>query len=259
MTQRHVRLGLAAAGAALLLAATPARADLAAATNAYGALLGKYVMPRGVKYDAWRAEGADLEESRRDRDGLPGRPTDPLQPKERKALYVNLYNATILELVLFQNPKASIKELSKAPRDFEIFSRAFLAFDGKVISLNDLEKRLRDEFADPRIHFAVNCASKSCPPIRPEPYLAPDLDAQLDDAARTYLASKGALQVISEGGKVRIVAARIFDWYAADFKSGGGVLAFIAKYGPPDAAAAIAGGKVKLEFAEYDWSLNAAK
>jgi hypothetical protein len=134
-----------------------------------------------------------------------------------------------------------------------------LTFDGKVLSLNDLEKRLRDEFKDPRIHFAVNCASKSCPPIRPEPYDAASLDAQLDDATRSYLASKGALQVITEGGKTRLVAPKIFDWYADDFKAGGGVLAFIAKYGPPDAAAAIAAGKVKLEFAEYDWSLNIAK
>lgn len=259
MTRPRIRLGLVAAAAALLLAATQARADLAAATNAYGSLLGKYVTPRGVKYDAWRAEGADLKKVAEIAMVFRTSDPNPLQPKERKALYINLYNSTILELVLFHNPKGSIKELSKAPRDSEIFSRAALAFDGKVISLNDLEKRLRDEFSDPRIHFAVNCASKSCPPIRPEPYEASDLDAQLDDAARTYLASKGALQVISEGGKVRIVAPRIFDWYAADFKPGGGALAFIAKYGPSDAAAAIAGGKVKLEFAEYDWSLNAAK
>jgi hypothetical protein len=162
-------------------------------------------------------------------------------------------------LVLSGNPKRSITELSKAPRDLEIFSRAALVFDGKKISLNDLEKRLRDEFKDPRIHFALNCASKSCPPIRPEPYAAAELDGQLDDSARKYLASPGALEITTEQGKTRIVAAKLFDWYADDFKATGGVLAFLAKYGPPDAAHAIAGGKVKLEFAEYDWSLNAAK
>lgn len=259
MRPRLFRLGLAAASAALVLAATSARADLAAATNAYGRLLTKYVTPRGVKYDAWRADGADLKQIAEI--AMIYRTTDPkpLEPDARKALYVNLYNATILELVLFRNPKGTIQELSKAPRDLEIFSRPFLVFDGKTVSLNDLEKRLRGEFADPRIHFAIHCASKSCPPIRPEPYGAPDLDGELDDAARKYLASKGVLQVIREGGKIRIVAPRIFDLYAADFKPGGGVLAFLAKYGPPDAAAAIAAGKVKLDFAEHDWSLNAAK
>mgnify|MGYP003694610917 CR=1 FL=1 len=103
----------------------------------------------------------------------------------------------------------------------------------KAISLNDLEKRLREEFKDPRIHFAVNCASKSCPPIRPEPYAAADLDAQLDDAARSYLASPGAVAgrrpTAARPGSSR---AKIFDWYADDFKASGGALAFIQKYGP---------------------------
>ena len=259
MTPRRVRLRLAATAAVIALAATPARADLAAATNAYGTLLSRYVTPRGVKYDAWRADGTDLKKI--GEIAMIFRTTDPkpLQPAERKALYINLYNSKILELVLYGNPKNSITELSKAPRDFEIFGRAALAFDGKAVSLNDIEKRLRDEFADPRTHFAVNCASKSCPPIRPEPYDASDLDGQLDDAARSYLASKGALQVITEGGKTRIVAPRIFDWYADEFKSVAACSRSLRSTAHADAAAAIAGGKVKLEFAEYDWRLNAAR
>jgi hypothetical protein len=189
------------------------------------------------------------------------RSTDPksLKPDERKALYINLYNAKILETVLFGNPKGSIKELSKGLNPLEIFNRANLNFDQKVISLNELEKRLRDEYKDPRIHFAVNCASKSCPPIRPEPYVAETLDADLDDAARRYLASPGAVEVRADGGKTRIVTVRIFDWYADDFKAAGGARAFIQKFGTESAADAIADGKAKLDFAEYDWSLNAAK
>jgi len=134
-----------------------------------------------------------------------------------------------------------------------------LNFDQKTISLNDLEKRLRDESKDPRIHFAVNCASMSCPPIRPEPYVAAKLDAQLDDSARKYLASPGAVELKNEGGKTRIVTVKIFDWYADDFKVSGGPSAFIQKYGPSAASDALAGGKVKLDFADYDWGLNAAK
>jgi hypothetical protein len=93
----------------------------------------------------------------------------------------------------------------------------------------------------------------------PEPYAAADLDAQLDAAARSYLASPGAVTTSTDGGKPRIVAAKIFDWYKDDFKASGGPLAFIQKFGPPDAADAIAGGRAKLDFADYDWSLNAAK
>jgi hypothetical protein len=247
------------AAALLALAAVPAAADPADVTAEYGALLARYVTPRGVKYDAWRSSGSDLKSI--SEVVMIYRNTDPkaLSPDERKALYINLYNAKILETVLLGNPKNSIKELSKGVNAFEIFSRAMLNFDQKTIGLNDLEKRLREEFKDPRIHFAVNCASKSCPPIRPEPYAAADLDAQLDAAARSYLASPGAVTTSTDGGKPRIVAAKIFDWYKDDFKASGGPLAFIQKFGPPDAADAIAGGRAKLDFADYDWSLNAAK
>jgi hypothetical protein len=255
---RNRTLAAALAGA-LALAASPARADLAATTQAYQRLLAKYVTSRGVKYDTWRADGTDVKTL--SEITMMFRSADPkaMTPDERKALEINLYNSTILELVLSGNPKRSITELSKAHRELEIFSRAALRFDGRAISLNDLEKRLRDEFKDPRVHFALNCASKSCPPIRKEPYVAGELDTQLDDAARKYLASPETLTITTEQGKTRIVAAKIFDWYADDFKATGGVLAFLAKYGPADAGETIAGGKVKLEFVEYDWGLNAAK
>jgi hypothetical protein len=243
----------------LALAASPASADLTAATKAYGKLLSKYVTPRGVKYDAWRASGADIKQLAEIL--MLYRSTDPnaLTPDERKALYINLYNAKILDLVLVANPRASIKELSKGLNPLEIFSRDGLSFDQKMISLNDLEKRLREEFKDPRIHFAVNCASRSCPPILPEPYLAASLDDQLDEATRAYLASPEALEARTDGGKTTIVAAKIFDWYAGDFKASGGALEFIRKFGPPAVVEALGDGKAKLAYAEYDWSLNAAK
>jgi len=250
-----------AAAAVLTLAAVgfPVFADGASATAAYEDLLTRYVTPRGVRYDAWRASGSDLKTI--SEIVMVYRNTDPkaLTPIERKALYINLYNARILELVLFANPHGSIKTLSKGVNAFEIFSRGTIGFDGKVISLNDLEKRLREEFKDPRVHFAVNCASKSCPPIRPEPYAADTLDTQLDDATRKFLASPGATDVKTEGGKSRIVASRIFDWYGNDFKATGGPLAFIQKFGPPEAADAAADAKTKLDFSNYDWGLNAAK
>jgi hypothetical protein len=246
------RLRCIAAALTAALLSVPAVADLAAANGAYGQLLIRYVTPRGVRYDAWRTNGADIKKL--SEIVMVYRSTEPasLTPEERKALYINLYNAKILETVIMSNPKSSIKELS-------IFDKKTLSFDGKSISLNDLEKRLRSEYKDPRVHFAVNCASKSCPPIRSTPYDAARLDAELDDAARAYLTSPQAVVVRAGRGKPTIVASRIFDWYADDFKASGGPLAFIAKYGPPDAADAIAGGRASLEFAEYDWSLNAAK
>jgi hypothetical protein len=252
-------LRIASTALVMALAASPASADMAAVTKAYGKLLTQYVTPRGVKYDAWRASGADIKQLSEIL--MHFRSTDPntLEPEERKALYINLYNATILDLVLVANPRGSIKELSKGLNPLEIFNRNGLHFDQKLISLNDLENRLRDEFKDPRTHFAVNSAAKSSPPIRSQPYVAASLDAQLDEATRAYLTSPGAVEVFSDGGKTTIETVKIFDRYAGDFKASGGPLAFIQKYGPPAAADAIAGGKAKLVFADFDWSLNSAK
>ena len=250
---------IASATLVLALAASPASADMAAVTKAYGKLLAQYVTSRGVKYDAWRASGADIKQLSEILMNFRSADPKPLEPNERKALYINLYNAAILDLVLVANPRGSIKELSKGLNPLEIFSREGLSFDQKRISLNGLEKRLREEFKDPRIHFAVNCASKSCPPIRPQPYVAASLDAQLDEATRAYLASPDAVEVRTDDGKTTIVSSKIFDWYAGDFKASGGPLAFIQKFGPPDAADAIAGGRARLVFADYDWSLNSAK
>jgi len=243
----------------LALSALPASADLASATKAYGKLLAQYVTARGVKYDAWRASSPDIKKLSEIL--MIFRSTDPkaLEPNERKALYINLYNAKIVDMVLITNARGSIRDLSKALSPMEIFSRDGLSFDEKMISLNDLEKRLRDEFKDPRIHFAVNNGARSCPPMRPEAYLAASIDQQLDDATRKYLASPDAVEVRTQGGKPSIVSSKIFDWYAGDFKASGGPLAFIETYGPSVAGEAIAGGKAKLAFADYDWSLNSAK
>ena len=256
---RNPLIGALAAGVVVILAASPAAADLAAARNAYATLLSRYVTSRGVRYESWRSSGSDLKSISEVL--MPFRSTDPatLQPNERKALYINIYNAKILEIVVLYNPKGSIKDLSRGTSGLEVFSRQVLDLDGKVISLNGLEKRLREEFKDPRTHFALNRASKSSPPLRPEPYLPETLDAQLDDAARSYLASPGAVEVIRARGKVTIVVPKFFEWYADEFKASGGPLSFIRSFGPQEAAEAIAGGKVKLEFADYDWSLNAAK
>jgi hypothetical protein len=242
-----------------VLAGSSVSAEMASATTTYAELLQRYVTPRGVRYVAWRESGADLKSL--SEVVMLYRTTDPkpLTPTEREALYINLYNAKILETVLFGNVKVSVKELSKALRPMEVFDRGAMVFDGRAMSLNGLEKRLRDEFKDPRALFALNRGSKSSPPLRPEPFDGATLDAQLDETVRTFLASNDAIEVIREGGKVRIVATKIFEYFANDFKASGGPPAFIQKFGTKDAADAMAGGKVKLEFANYDWDLNAAR
>ena len=250
---------LATAAAAGALARPAFALDRAGADAEYANLLTKYVTPRGVRYGAWRATGEDVKALSEvvtsyraiDRAGLP--------PEERKALDINLYNSKVLEIVLQGKPRESIKDLSHGVSGSEIFSRPLINLQGKGVSLNDLEKTIRDESKDPRVHFALNCAARSCPPIRPEPYDPARLDEQLDDATRRFLAEPGGVEIQSSGGKTTVVTVKIFDWYADDFKAAGGPLAFLQKYGPKEAADVIAAGKARLAFQEYDWSLNASE
>ncbi len=231
----------------------------------YGDLLARYVQAEGVRYDAWRSNAADVE-------ALKGevarfsrvRPQD-LQPPERYALYINLYNARVLEIVIEGNPEGSIKKLSKGIHPYEIFKRKVLDFDGENISLTTLETRLREESGDPRVHFAVNCASRSCPPIARQPFRGATLDAQLDQVTRAFLTSPGAVEAkhassFFGGSTLEVTISKIFDWYSGDFDSAGGVPAFLVAHAPSEVADAVgdAGDKVKLRYRTYDWSLNDA-
>jgi hypothetical protein len=255
MTLSRVRI-IAAAVLVAAMTVLPAAADMKAANAAYGKLLAKYVSSRGVKYAAWRANGDDLKMISEVVMTYRNTDTMELDPNERKALLINLYNSKILETVLLQNPSGSIRALSKWLRPNEIFDRPAMMLDGKLTTLNGLEKRLRDEFKDPRIHFAINCASRSCPPIRVEPYGGTRIEDQLDAATRAFLASPAGIELTTARGETTLRVSALFDWYADDFKAVGGALPFIGMYGPKDAAEAAGERKTKLAFQPYDWSLN---
>ncbi|HJQ97049.1 MAG TPA: DUF547 domain-containing protein [Candidatus Polarisedimenticolaceae bacterium] len=251
----------AALAATLLLGVVPAPADtvsLESAYASYSALLEKYVTPRGVRYTAWRTSGDDLKSGSAVLAALRGADPNPLEPNARKALWINLYNAKVLELVLVGNPKTSIREISKGMNGNEIFDRKTILYQEKGMSLNDLEKKLRGEFKDPRVLFALDRAARSSPPLRSEAYEPAKLDEQLDEQVRTFLARPDALDVKTVGGRPTLTVSKVFQAFADDFKPAGGVGAFLAKYGPPEAAAAASSGKARLEFAEFDWGLNAA-
>ncbi|MFN7971997.1 MAG: DUF547 domain-containing protein [Acidobacteriota bacterium] len=246
----------------LAFAAPALRAD--EATDTFGKLLAKYVTPTGVKYAAWRADAADSKALSDVVAKLMKVDAKALPDKDRFAHFINLYNATILDTVVKGKPKESVKDLSSGINPYEIFKREMVDMDGKKIGLNDLEEMLRKQSKDPRVHFAVNCASKSCPPISPEPYTATSLDAQLDKMAKAYFAMPGSINVKPSGKDLTLETVKILDWYKDDFEWAGGGVAFIEKMGPPDVVAKIqetkkAGGKVSLDFWDYDWNLNQAQ
>jgi len=230
----------------------------------YDELLARYADGNDLRYAAWRADGEDAEALDLIVEELVDTDTATLTPGERYSLYINLYNAKIVQLVLKGDPPRSIRQLGKGVNPFEIFSRKQLDFDGEHISLNQLEKRLREESRDPRIHFAVNCASKSCPPLAPLAYRAERLDEQLDRQTRAFLTREGSLILEQKrnGSKptLHVTLSKIFDWYAKDFEIAGGALAFVERYAPAEVAVSLRAnrGSTKLAYAEYDWNLNAA-
>ncbi len=211
-----------------------------AVSGDYGETLGRRVRAGGVDYSGWRQSTADRQVLREFTDEAAAADLTGRSKEEKIAFLINAYNAWMLRLVLESDPVASVKDL--AP-DFGVFSRPLIKVAGRKMSLNDLEKGwLLKEFGDPRVHFAVNCASRSCPPLRPELWNAETLDKDLDAAARKFLTAN-PLGFDEAGGRV----SQIFDWYASDFGGPEGVRKFLAKYRavPP-----------RLTFLPYDWSLN---
>jgi hypothetical protein len=186
-------------------------------------------------------------------------PLDQLPAAEQQALLINAYNALTVSLILDQPARpASIRDLP------DPWGTAQWTVGGHAVSLDDLEHGLlRPLFQDPRLHFALNCASVSCPPLRAEPFVAASLDAQLDQAARDTLARDRWLRV--DGDTLHVT--KLLDWYGDDFTRDGWAptaptrAAWLATHGPPAVARAVeaADGAPELRFLDYDWALNAAR
>ena len=216
----------------------------------FGKLLAKHVTPAGrVKYSAWKASAEDMAALTKVTDAIAAAgPTDGSKDG-RMAYYINAYNAWVLRGVLEKYPIASVRDIAPL---FGFFTQERITVGGKKMSLNALEKQiLIKEFRDPRVHFAINCASASCPPLLSTPYSAARLNGALDLSAKKFVNSNPlAVQIAGKEAKVSM----IFDWYADDFKAAGGAAAYINSL---RAEPLPAGAKIK--FQEYDWSLNDAK
>lgn len=185
-------------------------------------------------------------------DGLEAMGTGGLSDDEAMAFWFNLYNAVTIEVILDNYPLKSIRSLGAFNRG--PWDRKLVTVAGKgEMSLNDIEHAtLRAEWDEPRIHYAVNCASYNCPNLMNRPWEAATLDGDLDAAARAYVNHPRGISV--SGG--RVTASSIYDWYKADFGgSDAGVLAHVRQYADEDLKAALDGVTEIARF-DYDWDLN---
>jgi hypothetical protein len=213
----------------------------------YARLLSRHVRAGAVDYAALKADRQDLDAflAALAAVDLGGQDRD-----HRLALVLNAYNAFTLALILDHYPLASIRDIPEAER---WLARRFV-LGGQTVSLDALEHGwARAEFDDPRVHFALNCASVGCPPLRAEPYRAADLDAQLQDQARRVHEDPRWLEVDPASGEVDLT--RLYLWYASDFgRHAPDALAFAARYRPE-----LASGAWTVRWLPYDWSLNEAR
>ncbi|MBI1396256.1 MAG: DUF547 domain-containing protein [Betaproteobacteria bacterium] len=185
---------------------------------------------------------------------------------QRLAFLINAYNAFTIDKVLMRYPDL------ESIRDFGRFfgnpwkDRFFTLF-GESENLDGIEQgliRAPGVFDEPRIHFAVNCASIGCPMLREEAYVAARLDAQLEEQTRRFLSDRSRNRY-RDG---RLEVSKIFDWYAKDFEAGHhgitSVRQFLARYADlladSDAGrAAVRAQKAEIDYLDYDWSLNDVK
>lgn len=192
--------------------------------------------------DAWLAAAAKADEA-----DFKGRPQE-----ERLAFLINLYNAATLRLILAHYPIESIRKIGPVWDQSKAWKLPVVGVFGRTVTLDMIEhEMIRPVYEDPRVHFALVCAAKGCPPLRSEAYDGARLDAQLEDQARLFLSQKAKNDARREGKTASL--SLIFKWYMADFGgSKKSVLNFVKKWLPVEDGWTV-------EWTEYDWALNEDK
>ncbi len=209
----------------------------------YEYLLGKYVGPKGVRYAEWRRSQSDLTALSK-ATAFYARTLPPENREASLAWHLNAYNANVLEKILSKYPTSG--PLSGDPL---FFRHNNIILSGGETSLDTIEQGLiRPIFNDPRIHFALNCAAKSCPPLHADPFEAGTLDGTLEELTGAFLKNNPeGLRV--EGGKVMV--SRLLDWYAVDFGGSGRIVEFLNRY-----VLAPVPADAEIGFLYYSWELN---
>ncbi len=209
--------------------------------NIWSFLLGQHVNEAGlVDYVGMEGDRDQLESYLELLDEMP--PQLSWTEEEVMAYWVNAYNAFTVKLILDNYPVASIMDLDNP------FTEDFITINGVSYSLNQIEQNiLLDVFGEERLHFAINCASMSCPPLRNEAYSGDNLYNQLEDQANIFI--NNSFYNDLSGDTLQLSA--IFDWYNIDFTDGTTLVEYLNQYSD----SLLEEGQA-INFKEYDWALN---
>ena len=169
------------------------------------------------------------------------------------AFWINAYNALVIKGVVDRYPTTSVRKL-KPLRGF--FSRLKFQVAGKTYTLNQIEHDvIRMEFVDARIHFALVCASRGCPPLENRVFLPETIEAQLDDVTLKFVTNPAKVRLDRSARQVFL--SKIFEWYADDFTEGyTGVADFLSDYLSSEDADFVSAEDVSFHYLDYDWTLN---
>ena len=228
---------------------TTAMAAQGVDNSLYAGLLKKYVKAGVVNYQGFKNEESVLDKYLKILEEVDSK---ILSRNEKFAFYINAYNSWTIKLILSGYPGVkSIKDLGslfKSP-----WKKKICRIDGKIMTLDDIEHSiLRPMFKEPRVHFAINCAAKSCPPLRSEPYRADELDQQLDEMTSAFINDLESNRLENH----TLYVSSIFKWFGEDFNKD--IIDFFLKYAKGDLKRQLEAkrGKIKVKYLDYDWSLN---
>lgn len=257
---RTISRASAIVGCLAVLASPSSAARVVAATvrvdhAAYDALLKRYVADGLVDYKAWKAN---------DVHALKGYLTllSMVDPKlladrhERLAFWLNAYNALTIDAILHFYPVKSIKDKVSLLFGYNVWDDYPIRIGGLDYSLNDIEHKILRPMGDPRIHFAVVCASRGCPRLRDEAYTADRVDMQLDDNARRFFSSSAGMRI--EHADRTVYLSSILKWFGKDFgETDAAKLAFVRRFVSAESDREfLTTPNLDISYLPYDWSLN---
>ncbi|QDT00750.1 DUF547 domain-containing protein [Adhaeretor mobilis] len=224
-------------------------------------LLQKYVDSDGqVNYQAWKGSAQDTQSLDVYLNSLSQASRKARATRESQlAFWINAYNAVTVKGILREYPTDSIRNHTAKVFGYNIWHDLLLTVGDSTISLDDMEHKVLRTMKEPRIHFAIVCASYSCPRLLNEAYTAENLDAQLAKNTQAFFANPGNFRY--DVAKPRFYLSSILSWFGEDFGSNQATqLKTISSYLPTEAAQnAAQKNAVSVSYLDYDWSLNDQK
>lgn len=223
--------------------------------SAYTELLSKYIIDGRVDYESFMDSKADLVAYLDDLASVSKDDFETWEKDQKISFWINLYNAHTIRLILNSHPVRNIRGIG-IPLLGPWAISGIKVFEGKKISLDYIEhKTLRRKYKDPRFHFALVCAAKSCPPLRYEAYTSDKLDEQLTDQGRWFMSEPKKNRLDTD--KKKMYLSKIMSWYRGDFPSGSeAMIEYMWQFFDPKLTADQNPADYSIRHTHYDWSIN---